>query len=412
MSRRSTNRSDDALIRVIQVGPQRASAHSRGGIATVMSLVLAHPSSDAHLDHVVTYGDGHAAHKIRLAVTGFTTLTHRLLARDVDVVHAHMSFKGSVLRKGLVLHMARTAGVPTVLHAHSHGFTRWFTGLPRYQQKLVRALLQADRWVVLGARWAEEYAELLHVDPRRVTVLHNPTVAPALSPDVDWTWPDAVPNSDSRQVRMVFLGRLGERKGCFDLIRALSRLDPDVRSSLHIVMAGDGDQDGVVAAARAAGVDSSLEFPGWIDEATRAALLDTGDVLLLPSHQEGLPMAVLEGMAAGLAILTTPVGGIPEVITDGEHGILVTPGDEVAIATALERLVRDDDLRARLGASARERSSTYDVEHWYAALDRLWRDVAAEHVSPSTAIVVNAPAAQSVAVSAPPARAAGRSSAV
>lgn len=383
MSRRNDTASADRPLRVVQVGPRRASADSRGGIATVMSLVLARPGDDVRLEHVVTYDDGGGrAHKAKVALTGMARLARRVAARDVDVVHAHMSFKGSVLRKGLALRIARAAGVPTVLHAHSHGFTLWFTGLPRYQQVAVRTLLRADRWIVLGNRWAQEYVEELRLDPRRVAVVHNPTVAPSPSPDVRWQWP-ADTGSGERQVRMVFLGRIGERKGSFDLVRALARLDPAMRTRLHLVMAGDGDVSGVEAAAEAAGVRDSIEFPGWVGEATRAALLDTADVLLLPSHEEGLPMAVLEGMAAGLAVLTTPVGGIPEVITHGDDGLLVTPGADEEIAAALTHLVVDAPSRAQLGARARQRSAAYDIEHWYTALDRIWHDVAAGRLEPA-----------------------------
>lgn len=365
-------------LRILQVGPQEAGPDSRGGIATVMTLILGHPDPAFRLEHAVTYSDGSAGRRVRLAGTGMARITAAVVRRDVDVVHAHMSFKGSVVRKALALRIARAAGVPTVLHAHSHGFTRWFTGLPRYQQIAVRTALRADRWLVLGTSWADEYAEHLHIDPRRITVLHNPTVPPSAG-TTTWEWPDA---AEHRLVRMVFLGRLGERKGCFDLVRALARLDSATRSRVHVVMAGDGEVEAVRQAAQDAGVADALTFPGWVDPQTRAALLADSDVLLLPSHQEGLPMAVLEGMAAGLAVLTTPVGGIPEVIDDDANGLLVRPGDDAAIAAALQRLTDDPTLRARLGSAAQATSADFDVEHWYAALGRIWRDVAAGHLDP------------------------------
>lgn len=365
-------------LRILQVGPQEAGPDSRGGIATVMTLILGHPDPAFRLEHAVTYSDGSAGRRVRLAGTGMARITAAVVRRDVDVVHAHMSFKGSVVRKALALRIARAAGVPTVLHAHSHGFTRWVTGLPRYQQIAVRTALRADRWLVLGTSWADEYAEHLHIDPRRITVLHNPTVPPSAG-TTTWEWPDA---AEHRLVRMVFLGRLGERKGCFDLVRALARLDSATRSRVHVVMAGDGEVEAVRQAAQDAGVADALTFPGWVDPQTRAALLADSDVLLLPSHQEGLPMAVLEGMAAGLAVLTTPVGGIPEVIDDDANGLLVRPGDDAAIAAALQRLTDDPTLRARLGSAAQATSADFDVEHWYAALGRIWRDVAAGHLDP------------------------------
>ena len=330
---------------------------------------------DVVQEHAVTYDDGSVPHRVRLFSTGLCRVAERSLRHRVDVVHVHMSFKGSVVRKGLVLRAARAARVPTVLHAHSHGFTRWYASLPRYQQVAVRALLRPDRWIVLGARWAGEYPKHLGIDPARVSVLHNPTVAAPDPQGTTWNWPGT--GTGERPVRFAFLGRLGERKGCYDLVEALALLPADVRSRIHIVMAGDGDVDGVRAAAEAAGVAGVLEFPGWIDQFTRAALLDSADVLLLPSHQEGLPMAVLEGMAAGLAVLTTPVGGIPDVLDDDVNGLLVPPGEPARLADALARLATDSELRERLGAAALATSADYDVSKWYAKLEQIWREVAA-----------------------------------
>lgn len=364
-------------LRVLQVGPQESSADSRGGIATVMSLILRHPGVDVVQEHAITYGDGSVPHRLRLGAGGMRKVAVRSLRHQADVVHVHMSFKGSVLRKGLALRIAQAAGVPTVLHAHSHGFTRWYTSLPSYQQIAVRTLLRADRWLVLGERWAGEYPQHLGIAPERITVLHNPTV-PAPDPKgATWEWPGS--STSERPVRFAFLGRLGERKGCYDLVKALALLDSDVRAHLQVVMAGDGDVDGVRRAAQNAGVESALEFPGWIDQNTRAALLSSADVLLLPSHQEGLPMAVLEGMAAGLAVLTTPVGGIPDVIDDGSNGVLVEPGHPEQLAAALERLTTDPPLRRRLGEAALKTSADYDVSAWYEQLDAIWHEVAAGH---------------------------------
>lgn len=178
----------DALrpVRVLQVGPEPAGPDSRGGIATVMALILARPGGDVALDHAPTYSDGSPARRLRLAVGGLVRVAALCVTGRVDVVHAHMSFKGSVVRKGLALRIARFAGVSTVLHAHSHGFTRWYLELPAPTRWAVRTLLRADRWLVLGEGWAAEYAHHLRIDPPRVLVLHNPTVPVTAASD---GWP-------------------------------------------------------------------------------------------------------------------------------------------------------------------------------------------------------------------------------
>lgn len=107
-------------LRIAQVGSQVLGPDSRGGIATVISLILQHPDPQVQQTHVVTYGDVPRQEQLRLFAGGLARLVSLLANRDVDVVHVHMSFKGSVVRKVIVLRLARMAGVPTVLHTHSH----------------------------------------------------------------------------------------------------------------------------------------------------------------------------------------------------------------------------------------------------------------------------------------------------
>jgi glycosyltransferase involved in cell wall biosynthesis len=83
-------------------------------------------------------------------------------------------------------------------------------------------------------------------------------------------------------------------------------------------------------------------------------MLDEADLFLLPSHAEGLPVSMLEAMAAGLPVIVTPVGGIPEAIQDGRNGLLAQPRNPEELAAAIRRLLTDEGLRSRLGQRARQ----------------------------------------------------------
>jgi glycosyltransferase involved in cell wall biosynthesis len=107
-----------------------------------------------------------------------------------------------------------------------------------------------------------------------------------------------------------------------------------------------------------------VEVLGWITGADKLTRLQQAAVFALPSFSEGLPMGLLEAMAAGLPVLATPVGGIPEVITDGVEGFLVDPGDVGALTDRLSRLLSDENLRGRMGRAARHKAEalfTVDV---------------------------------------------------
>ncbi|GAA1084004.1 glycosyltransferase family 4 protein [Tsukamurella spumae] len=354
-------------VRVLVVGPAPPGPASRGGMATVIGHMAAitDPGIDVRL--LTTYVDAPAAQRIRVGLAGMARGTVAVARGDADVLHVHLSHGGSVLRKAPLLWAARLRGVPAVIHGHSFDFGGWMARLPRPVRTLVRAALPADRWLVLGAGLAAEYTAALRLDPARVQVLYNPV--PPAAPGAPAPGPDG-----AARVEALALGRLGVRKGSYDLIAAITELAPAVRDRLHVTLAGDGEVAQVRAAAQALG--PAVTVRGWAGPAERDALLAAAEVFTLPSYDEGLPMALLEAMAAGLAPLTTPVGGIPEAVTDGVDGLLVPPGDVPALAAALTRLVEDPALRHRLSDGARARAADFGIAEWHGRLSGLWTSLA------------------------------------
>jgi glycosyltransferase involved in cell wall biosynthesis len=152
---------------------------------------------------------------------------------------------------------------------------------------------------------------------------------------------------------VLFLGRLERDKGVFDLLEAISALRvtvPDIR----LVCAGDGDLKSVARYAERLDIADAVSLPGWIGPADKQLLLERAAVLVLPSYAEGLPMSLLEAMAAGVPVVATSVGGIPDLVVDGVNGFLFAPGDTAALARLLRALVLDPELGRRAASAARE----------------------------------------------------------
>ncbi|MFY9658503.1 MAG: glycosyltransferase, partial [Methylocystis sp.] len=124
------------------------------------------------------------------------------------------------------------------------------------------------------------------------------------------------------------------------------------------------------------GLEERIELPGWVGPEEARRLLAEADILVLPSRDENLPMSVIEGMANGLAVVTTPVGAIEDIIIPEETGLLVPPGDARALAGALQRLILAPDLRAKLGSSARAFHAQHlEISAYYRRLLEIWREV-------------------------------------
>lgn len=152
---------------------------------------------------------------------------------------------------------------------------------------------------------------------------------------------------------ILYAGTVNKRKGYADLIRAFAKIAeafPDWR----VVFAGNGEIELGKSLAKELGIENQIEFAGWVSGEDKDALFRNTSVFCLPSYAEGFPMAVLDAWAYGLPVITTPVGGIPDVAIDGENMLLFTPGDIDKLASNLRRLISDTDLRAKISAASSE----------------------------------------------------------
>jgi glycosyltransferase involved in cell wall biosynthesis len=358
-------------LRVLVVGPAPAGAASRGGMATVIALMAAHPDERIRITTVPTYIEGSRWQRLATSVYGMLRATWLVLSGRTDILHVHLAHGGSVVRKALPLAAARLVGLPAVIHGHSCDFGGWFDRLTPLGRAAVRRLLVADQWLVLGERHVQEYASRLRLSDDQIRVLHNAVRIPVT----------AVDQSGARRVHAVTLGRLGVRKGSYDLVAAVDALDERVRSQLRVTLAGDGEVDEVRAAVGAARLAETIHVAGWLDPAARDELLCSAHIFVLPSHNEGLPMALLEAMAHGLAPVTTMVGSIGEAVSNRVNGVLVQPGSPQEIADALTALVNDEPGRAALAAAARSRAYNFGLDRWYERLAQLWTELASDHQS-------------------------------
>lgn len=345
--------------RVLSVGPD---PEGRGGMVAVTHLMIRHCTEVADLTVVRTHVDGSAARRVATWVAGTAKVLRRLARREVDVLHLHVSRRGSILRKVTLVPAARLFRVPLVLHCHAGQFSDEFRAMPRALQRLVVAgFRRADRLVVLGDRWRTDYVELIGIPPGRVVVATNPVELPAV-----------VPSRPASPLRIAYLGWFEEGKGTLDLLRAMAALPVDVQSRTVLSMAGNGDVGAARALSAELGLGGLVRISGWFGPRERDAMLAEASVFVLPSFHEGLPMALLEAMAWGVVPVVTPVGSIPEIVEDGHNGLLVEPGDVAGISAAIQRLAGDPELLAQLSRAARATAERHGVEHFVRRLAQVW----------------------------------------
>jgi len=338
------------------VGPDQ---NAQGGISSLLkSYAQVGFPRDIAVTSIVTSAGDSAGQKIGSLISGSVAVFGGLLLKEWDVIHIHMSQGMSFWRKAFLGRIASLAGVPVVLHIHGSSFERLITHGPSLQRIVTRkSLAAADVVIVLSEVGKSRFSEL--VPKANVVAVPNGVTIPPFS-DLHESGP------------IVSTGLLGTRKGSFTIVSAAKAL-PDA----EFVLAGNGEITAVRDAADSAGVAERVKTPGWIGPDEREGLLRKSSIYILPSSAEGLPIGLLEAMSFGLPVVTTPIGGIPDVIENGRNGLLIPPDDPEALSSALQTLIGDFELRQRLGRAARDTvESGYTVEANIASVTALYRSLA------------------------------------
>jgi len=337
----------------------------KGGISALENLILEADTIPFEVEVRGTMRDTSIAARITLWIWQMVTIPWRAIRRRPKIVHIHFSHSISTPRKIAIALAWRLFGAKVVLHAHSSDYEIFWPRIPFFLRWMVRfAFRRAHRFVVLSESWACFYRDSCGVDEDRIVIMPTP-IRVERNP--------REPTSPPTQI--LFSGRIGNRKGTFDLIQAFAGLATDVRENGRLVLCGDGEVDKARKMASDLGLEKLVRITGWVSDDERDRLLRESHVYCLPSRNEGLPMGLLEAMGNALAVVTTPVGGIPEVVTDGENGLMVEPGDVRALGDCLNRLLTDPEERRRLAKAGHVKSMQHDIDVYTVRLVETWQSL-------------------------------------
>lgn len=300
----------------------------------------------------------------------------RLMRRGkYQIVHTHTS-KGGLL--GRIA--ARLAGVPVVVHTpHGHVFYGY------YGRALTRLFIWLERWaagftdriVALTRREVAEYGTFGVAPEAKCAVIHSGIdFAPFVR---EGRWREEIRAelgipADALVIGTV--GRLTAIKGQADLVTAFARVRKRVEGT-YLLLIGEGEEHAALQTlARELGVDEGVLFSGWREDVHR--VLRGMDIFALPSHNEGMGKALVEGMYAGLPAVATSVGGVPELVDSGRNGLLVEPGRPDQLAAALLELAEDEEKRKIWGTAAGERAAAFSVESMVGKIEELYEELLEE----------------------------------
>ncbi len=337
-----------------------------GGMYKVADyLIQSQPADGAGpvLRPLDTRGSGNAAASLLQVARAVGRLVKARFGGRLAGVHVNMAERLDFVRESIVLAACKLLGIPTVLHLHAAQLHHSYQRFPAPLKALVRWVFSLPQsCVVLGKVSAQFVTRELRVPADKVEIVINGVPEPTV-PRRPVTLHD-VP-------RVLFVGNLSERKGVSDLLQALAQTAlADV--PLKLTLAGGGDIAGYAAKAERLGVSGKVHFHGWAGQDELARLLAEADVLVLPSYDEGLPLAILEALAHGVAVVCTPVGEIPHVLAHRRDACFVEPGDAGSIARGLAMVLTDHELREQMERNGKALyESQFSLRHFAGSIARI-----------------------------------------
>ncbi len=318
------------------------SRKTRGGITAV---VKAHQQGKQwelyHCIWIETHIDGNFIKKLSYFILGFGKFI--ILLPSCSLVHIHISEPPSAIRKSIFLFFAHLFRKKIIVHFHS--FSPETTINSRYKKYYHYLFSRADKIIVLSQLW-EKYVTNAFIGLKgKIQVIYNPCTSIVL------------PDKYTTQKYILFAGTINKRKGYQDLISAFSLISgkyPD----WSVVMAGNGEINEGQQLARHLGIERQIIFLGWVNGKEKDKIFKESQIFCLPSYAEGFPMAVLDAWSYGLPVITTPVGGIPDIAQNEKNILLFQPGNIQQLAQQLSRLIDNKELRESLSKSSQILANT------------------------------------------------------
>lgn len=308
------------MKKVLMVGN---SPSVRGGITTVIGQYRKYDfkKHDIKLNFIPTYKDTNAVIKVLYFFCAYFRIILAFIINKPDIVHIHMSYRGSFTRAYLIQKLAIKFHIKNIIHLHGSEFKKWYDSVNKHKKTKIHELLtKADEFIVLGDIWNKIIKE---IEPQTNTIVLNNSVKMPI---------DVAHYKEKKNI--IFVGMLIKRKGVHDLIEALSKLDND---NYNIIIAGSGEEQKKLENLAQKYKIKNIEFLGWVSPEKRTELLLSSQYMILPSYNEGLPMSILEAMSCGVPVISTYVGDIPSVIKDGSNGFLYKAGDIKGLTGCLKK---------------------------------------------------------------------------
>lgn len=350
-----------AFNAILYIGPNYKG--HRGGIGAVLEIYSKHINA---FKFIASYDGNYTPLRNfwLFCLSIYKLFFFLLFDKEIRIVHIHGSSKGSFYRKFILFLIAKFIFQKKVVyHMHGGGFDRFFDNSGKGLSRCISTLInKADAVVCLSKSWEKYFRN--NFNPKVLRIINNPI-----------EMVDELRFEKLEVVTFLFLGKICDQKGVFDLLHIIKDNKQAYVGKAIFRFGGNGEIERLRDFISANDLADLVFFEGWVSGLIKHSLLSTANVYILPSYIEGLPVSILEAMNYGLPVISTEVGGIPEIVSNDINGFLITPGDTLAIKNAIDYFITHPYYILKMGHKARLTSLAFDIKAIIPNLERLYWNV-------------------------------------
>lgn len=290
-------------------------------------------------------------------------LFYILFNKDLRIIHVTSSQGASFLRKSIIIMLAKTFNKKTIIHIRGSDFDDFYYKGGFLRKKYISYTLdKADIVLVLSGYW-KNFVKKISKN-QNIKILYNPVVIQDIDP---------VKKQLNNPLNILFTGRIGQRKGVYDIIEAVKYIK---NLNITINLYGDSEVEKAREVVNSHNLYNIININSWITGEKLEQAYKDADFFILPTYSEGLPNSVLEAISYSLPVISTPVGGIPEIVEDGINGFLVKPGDYITLAEKIDLLSGDRELRNQMGQkSLKIAEEKFDIKVILSQIRQIHKDL-------------------------------------
>lgn len=337
-----------------------------GGMSSVIKQILDHNwSNNTKMKYIPTHINKNSVYKSAFFLISLVKIIFSYIFDHIDIVHMHMSYKGSFFRKYIVFKLSLLFRVKVLIHLHGSEFKKFYCESNKLIQFLIKDMMKnSSKVMVLGENWKNFIEE---IEPKsKVEILLN-TIS----------IPKETVSYSSENIRILFLGALVKRKGIFELIDAINNMKnqlPLDKHNVKFIIGGSGsEEEKIKYKIQEYKLDQYIELVGWINGEEKTRLIQSCQIFVLPSHNEGLPIAILEAISYGMPVVSTKVGSIDECVYDNYNGFLIEPNNTKQIEDALTCIIKSPELWHTFSINSRNLAvDKFDETNYFEKINKVY----------------------------------------